>query len=924
MLSRTLIAIQQLLVALAGLVGRFEAIVLLTPQLASSAGTFPVEMLARSMQAIHPHSPMTYAVAGLRSPETPCRPHGGGRGFLRGNIAGAAREGYPAMTVAGSWLGLRTANGKSPVTALVLATVALMLSFLTWTLISPLAPTFQKTYGLSNLQISMVIAAPVLLGSLGRIPLGTLTDRYGGRRVFTVVLALQAIPLILAGLTSGYMGLLLAAIPLGLGGAAFAVGVPFVSRWFPPEKQGLALGIYGMGNLGTALAALLAPRIATALSVRWVFFALVPLVLVMAAIFYAGVQDAPRLPGKAAGIGAAVRQPLAWLLSYWYFITFGGFVAFGGYLPKLFADLYGLSRAEAGTRSFAFLLVATAFRPIGGWLADRIGGRQATTAALIGIAGLASLLTLGLPIGPFQALMIGLGACFGTGNGAIFKLVPQFFPTMTGAVTGLVSAFGGLGGFFPPLVMGALRDRLGTYTPAFALLAVFAAAGWLLVGVMQERPAPWNRPREREALLQVERAFASRAAMNAFIVIGLLLILVYFGTDRLHHFDPALYGYAISTAVAVIGMTIRITAWLMRPATRTLAKRALKRLFLQVERKPGVANPVPAGVGRWFEGRHHPGGYMQALDNLRTPMKRPAVKGGDPGLKPEGDRHAVPGRPGPAVAATTLGSNILLNRFIFRRGLWRGLQHFFLMWGVLGSFAITIPLTFGWLHFEAVGQAHYTVVALGLPLFTMPVGGLLAGLIYHGLSTFGVITLLGVSMMLIRRLTDKDAKVDQRVEYDLFPLYLLLAVTVTGLALTVSHVWLGGWGYPVISVVHQITVVGMLLYLPFGKLFHIPMRSLSIAADVYHEVGAHEGLAACARCQKAFATRQQLKDVIAVLKESGMTLLAPDGKTYLAEYCPECRRVLRGVVYSRRPLRPEEQGAARPLMVDEGGPTLHV
>jgi len=811
-------------------------------------------------------------------------------------------------------------------TVLAASTIALTVSFVTWTLISPLASTFQQMYGLTNLQTSLVIAAPVLLGSLGRIPLGAMTDRYGGRLVFAVVLLLQAIPLLLAGFSRGYISLLIAAIPLGVAGAAFAVGIPLISRWFPPEQHGLALGIYGTGNIGAALAALLAPQIAAAWSWPWVFFTFVPVVLVMGAVFYATARDAPRAPGKAPGVGLALRQPLAWLLSYWYFVTFGGFVAFGGYLPKLYTDLYQLPRGQAGTLASLFVLTATAMRPLGGWLSDRIGGKRAINLSLLGIAAMAALLTLQLPLNPFRLVLLVAGVCFGIGNGAVFKLVPQFFPTMTGALTGLVGAMGGLGGFFPPLVMGALRDRLGTYTPAFALLAIAALVGWLLIDALEEKPAPWNRPREQEALLRLERAFASRAAMNAFIVTGALLVLVYVGTDALHHFDPALYGYAVATAVAIIGMTIRLTAWLMRPATRMLSRRAVGQLFRRVMKKPGVGNPVPAGVGRWFEGRRHPGGYLAAQDNLRTPMKLPAVRGADPGLKPEGDVHAVPGRPGPAVAGSTLINNILLNRFIFRRGWWRGLQHFLLMWGILGSFAITIPLTFGWLHFEAVGETHYTVVAFGISLFTMPVHGLLAGLIYHGLSTFAVFTLIGVVMMILRRLLDKDARVDQRVEYDLFPLYLVLAVTVTGLFLTVSHAWLGGWNYPTISIIHQITVVILLLYLPFGKLFHIPMRSLAVAADVYHEVGAHEGLAACARCQKAFATRQQLRDVIAVLRESGMSLMAPDGKTYLAEYCPECRRVLRGLVYSRRPLRAEEAGASLPLMHENpgGGPALHV
>ncbi len=597
-------------------------------------------------------------------------------------------------------------------------------------------------------------------------------------------------------------------------------------------------------------------------------------------------------------------------------------------------DQFGLDPTAAGVAASVFVMTATFIRPFGGWVADRIGGKRAVTISLVGTAAAASLLTLALPLQPFRLTMLALAVLLGIGNGAVFKLVPQLFPGQTGAVTGLVGAMGGLGGFFPPLIMGALRDRLGTYTPAFALLALTAALGWLLVGALTPRPAPWRRPREQEALRRLEERFASRAAMNAFLVVAGLVVITYIGTERLHHFDPALYGYAVATVVAVIGLTIRLTAWLMRPATRTLAVRLLQHLFLQVERRPGVTNPIPEGVGRWYEGRRHPGGYIAARDHLprRHPdqphVHPPATKGGDPGIRPE--EGGRPGRPGIGVALRTLIQNILLNRFIFRRSLWRGTQHFLLMWGIFGSFAITIPLTFGWLHFEAVGEAQYRVVVLGAALFTMPVHGILAGVIYHALSAFAILTLIGAVMMLLRRLTDKDAKVDQRVEYDLFPLYLLLAVTVTGLALTVSHAWAGGWGYPALSVIHQITVVFLVLYLPFGKLFHIPMRGLSIGTEVYHEVGAHRGLIACARCRKTYATKQQIQDVIGVLKESGLTLLAPDGKTYLAEYCPECRRVLRGVLYTRRHLRPEEKGSANPLLPpapdrpDGGQPTLQI
>lgn len=748
------------------------------------------------------------------------------------------------------------------------------------------------------------------------LALGALTDRCGGRRVFSLLLLARLAPLAPLGFTRSYGALLAVSVFLGLGGASFSVGVPLVSRWYPPQRQGLALGIYGMGNIGTALAGLLVPRAAAALGWPRAYWLLLPVVAAMAAAFALLGRDAPRPPGqRAPGIAAAVREPRAWLLSFWYFITFGGFVAFGGYLPKLYVDLFRFPKAQAGAAAAAFVLTATLARPLGGALADRLGGTRATAWALAGIAALAALLTLALPLAGFRLTILALGVCFGLGNGAIFKLVPQFFPRQTGAVTGLVGALGGLGGFFPPLVMGALRDRLGTYTPAFAGLAATAAAGWLLVGTLRPRPAPWHRPRQEAALLQLEEAFASRAARNAFLVAAALVLLIYAGSSRLTHFDPALYGYAVATLVAAVGLTIRLTAWLMRPATRTLARRLGQLLWRRVVRRPGVANPVPAGLGRWYEGRVHPGFVLAAQVRGGAAGAAPlaATPHGDPGLEPEARPTPVPGRPGPAAALRTMVQAILLGRFLFRRGLWRGLQHFLLMWGVLGSFAITLPLTFGWLHFEAAGEGAYTVVAFGARLFTMPVAGALAGLFYHALSAFAVLTLAGTVLALIRRLLHREARVDQRVEYDLFPLYLILAVTLSGLALTVSHNAFAGAGYPFLALLHQITVVLLLLYLPFGKLFHIPMRGLAVGSEVYHEVGAHLGLQACARCRKVFATALQVQDVIGVLREAGQRLLAPDGRTHLAEYCPECRRVLRGLVYTRRELRPGERGAARPL-----------
>ncbi len=653
----------------------------------------------------------------------------------------------------------------APLRALVLGTTAFALAFLTWGLISPLAPLIQAGYGLTSTQISLLIAAPVLLGSLGRIPLGLLTDRFGGRRVFSLLLASLALPLALAGSAGSYAAFLAAAVALGLGGTAFAVGVPFVSRWFPPDRQGLVLGIYGAGNIGTALAALLAPRLAARYGLPWAFWAFIPVVLVLAAVFYALGHDAPEFRPAATRFGRVLREPKAWLLSFCYFVSFGGFVAFAGYLPKLYVDIYGLSRTAAGSGAALFVLLATAGRPLGGWLADRLGGVRALAVALAAVSGAAVLLSLALPLRGFQAVGLILGAGFGLANGTVFKLVPQLFPGQTGAVTGLVGAVGGLGGFFPPLLMGALRDRLGTYTPGFALLAAFAAAAWLLLPALVPAPAPWRQRHDDRAAVAAEQLFVARAAQGGIIIVGGLLLAVYLGSSELAHFDPALYGYAVATIIAALGLTLRLTAWLMRPASRRLLLRLRQLAARRLRPRSGLVDPVAAGVGRRRPGEPHPAGWVAASGGARLA----ATPGGDPGLEPEatGRRAAFPGL---AAIARTIWANYLLNRFIFRRTPWRGLQHFLLMWGVLGSFAITVPLVFGWLHFEAVDEAHYRVMALGLSLFTMPVRGWLSNLFYHALSVFAVLTLAGLLMALWRRLRGRDARVDQRLEYDLFPL----------------------------------------------------------------------------------------------------------------------------------------------------------
>jgi NNP family nitrate/nitrite transporter-like MFS transporter len=275
------------------------------------------------------------------------------------------------------------------------------------------------------------------------------------------------------------------------------VGVPFVNRWFTADKQGLALGIYGMGNIGTAVAAFSMPALVTTFGSRQgaFWFYLVPVAL-MALVFWLFARDAPGMvQPKSLGDSLAVlrAEKMAWVLSLFYFLTFGGFVAMSNYLPKLLVDWFALDKGDAGLRAAGFTVVATLARPLGGWLADKVGGNTvllwvfgAGPVGALGLAWLAGSPDMLLATILFLATALGLGL----GNGAVFKLVAQYFPKNTGLITGIAGCAGGLGGFFPPLLLGFVRDATGTYAIGFILLAVFAVACLaVLLGLRRTNPA---------------------------------------------------------------------------------------------------------------------------------------------------------------------------------------------------------------------------------------------------------------------------------------------------------------------------------------------------------------------------------------------------------------------------------------------------
>lgn len=384
--------------------------------------------------------------------------------------------------------------------ALALATAALALGFAVWTLLSPLAPLFRDLYALSGTEVGLLVAVPVILGSLARIPLGLLADRFGGRLVFSLLLLVMVVPVALAGLATSYGSLLTVGVLLGVAGASFAVGVPFVAGWFPPERRGFALGIYGMGNVGTAVSALVAPRVAEAAGVPPAFWLWIPFLVVMAAVFWLVGQDPPGfqpvVTPASRRFAVFRREPLTWVLALFYFVTFGGFVAIGAYLPTFLVSEYGLERADAAARTSGFVVVATLARPLGGFLADRWGGAPVLNVAFGVVALFAIVLAFGPGMVVITAAFLGSACALGLGNGAVFKLVAERFPSAAGVVTGLVGAAGGLGGFFPPLLMGFVQDVTGSYAIGWMLLSEFALLCLLVNVLVLQQRARLLMPRE--------------------------------------------------------------------------------------------------------------------------------------------------------------------------------------------------------------------------------------------------------------------------------------------------------------------------------------------------------------------------------------------------------------------------------------------
>lgn len=371
--------------------------------------------------------------------------------------------------------------GHTP--SLVAGLIHFDVSFMVWVLLGALGAYVSSDLGLSPAQKGLMVAVPPLGGSAFRLLIGSLADRVGIKRTGLVSMGLVLVPLAWGWLAAGtYAQVLGIGLLLGVAGASFAVALPLASRWYPPEHQGLALGIAGAGNSGTIIAALAAPRLAEHVGWHAVFgLAAIPVALAWIA-FAVLAKEPPRPPAVPGGLMGLVREADARWFCGIYMVTFGGFVGLAGYLPIFYVDRFAVTKVTAA--SFAALCAAAGslLRPVGGLLADRLGGTKVLRGVLVTVAALAALLATLPGLAPTVILLFVTLGSFGVGNGAVFQLVPQRYPDRIGAMTGLVGAAGGLGGFLLPFGLGTLASRTGTFAAGFAVLAAIVLVAALAVG----------------------------------------------------------------------------------------------------------------------------------------------------------------------------------------------------------------------------------------------------------------------------------------------------------------------------------------------------------------------------------------------------------------------------------------------------------
>ncbi|MED1115042.1 nitrate transporter NarK [Bacillus paramycoides] len=367
---------------------------------------------------------------------------------------------------------------KSPNFQLSLQTSNLVIGFMVWVILSSLMPYIKADIPLTAGQISMVTAVPVILGSILRIPIGYWTNRYGARKLFFISFILLLFPVFYISVANSMMDLIIGGLFVGIGGAVFSVGVTSLPKYFPKESHGFVNGIYGVGNAGTAITSFLAPVIATSVGWRTTVQCYLVLLAAFALMnFLLGDRKEKKVNTPLIEqIKGVYKNEKLWFLCIFYFLTFGSFVAFTVYLPNFLVSHFGLEKVDAGMRTAGFIVLATMMRPVGGWLGDKFNPFKILIFVFIGLtlSGIILSFMPSMHVYTFGCLLVAF--CAGIGNGTIFKLVPMYFSEQAGIVNGLVSALGGLGGFFPPLILTLLFQLTGHYAIGFMALSEVALA----------------------------------------------------------------------------------------------------------------------------------------------------------------------------------------------------------------------------------------------------------------------------------------------------------------------------------------------------------------------------------------------------------------------------------------------------------------
>ncbi|WP_062107003.1 nitrate/nitrite transporter [Bacillus niameyensis] len=372
---------------------------------------------------------------------------------------------------------------------LTLQTSSLIAGFMVWVILSSLIPYIREDIPLTPGQSTWVTAVPVILGSILRIPIGFWTNRFGARMLFFISFLILLLPIYYISIANSLLDLLIGGLFIGIGGAVFSVGVTSLPKYYPKEKHGFINGVYGMGNVGTAISTFAAPVLANHFGWRHtVLFYIILMALFALLNFVFGDRKEPRIKVSVIQqIESVYKNSKLWFLSLFYFITFGSFVAFTIYLPNFLVNHFELDKVDAGLRTAGFIVLATLLRPVGGWLGDKFNSFYILAIVFGGLTFAGFLLSFTPNLAVYTIGCLGVAICAGIGNGTIFKLVPLYFSKQAGVVNGIVAAMGGLGGFFPPLILTTLFNWTGHYAIGFMALSEFSLASLILVLWMYHR-----------------------------------------------------------------------------------------------------------------------------------------------------------------------------------------------------------------------------------------------------------------------------------------------------------------------------------------------------------------------------------------------------------------------------------------------------